>query len=263
LDGAPNEHDRVRFTINHREVRAPGKKRQRHGTWEIIAANIERLRAMGSSPFILCTVTPSNHRTLRQLLDATIGWGVGMRLSLVRDQRCHALPGMVESILAELADLYAWLGERMPVDMPIDRFAGFAEWSPSVKKNGVCSACRNSSALDQDGNVASCQMRMDHPWGNTTAETFSDIFERMSSAEDNRYLSRPETRTGGCSVCYWKHVCAGGCPEHTRLAEGSQNVPSPWCSVYRELLPHYLRAIAVQMKRRAEPIVPALYADKK
>lgn len=252
IDGARGAHDRVRFTIG-RSRTSGSRDKERRGTWDTIARNIPLLKAIGSSPYVLCTVTEDNFETLRALLDDTIAWGVGTRLSLVRDRRSHLKPGLAERMLAELIALYEGLGRTMPTAMPIDPYAAFAEWKPAMKKVGVCGSCRSSAALDQNGNVASCQMRMNEPFGSAREEAFGSIFERMRAADDNRYLADPAGRTGDCASCYWRYTCAGGCPEHSRMALGSLNAPSPWCGLYRGLLPTYLRAIATQMKRRSEP----------
>jgi uncharacterized protein len=134
----------------------------------------------------------------------------------------------------------------------MEHFAAFGDWSPGVKKEAICSACRTYAAVDHRGMVASCQMRLGNSKESILDSSFTDVFSRIQEDTDNLYLIMPSAKTGGCSSCYWKYVCAGGCPEHTRLAVGTSNAPSPWCELFSNLLPHYLRAIALQKKRQCE-----------
>lgn len=252
IDGNRDSHDDTRFVIL-RNAHAEGTARvSRIGTWEKIFANIDQLLLLGVTPFILCTVTDQNYRSLKELFTQTVSRNIGVRLSLVRDLRTHQRQGVQDDILAELESLYAWLSTEMPLHMSIERHAQFAEWRPASKKTTVCSSCVSSAAIDQNGNVSSCQMRLDKPAGNLHQEPFSVVFDRLQARDDNIYLVQPRAKSSDCSVCYWKHVCAGGCPEHTRAVSGTLNAPSPWCFVYRGFLPHYLRAIAAQRKRFME-----------
>jgi uncharacterized protein len=252
MDGDRERHDESRFTILRSRPEGGCESVKRAGSWKIIDQNISTLLLQGIRPFILCTVTERNYRHLLDLAKYTVSKRIGFRLSLVRDRRSHENHNFGNELLSELIRVYEWLGENMPADMPIERYARFAEWRPESKKESVCGTCNNSMAIDQEGKVASCQMRMDKPHGTVHEEGLSSIFHRLRAAEENRYLTSPQTKSGDCSICYWKFTCAGGCPEHTRMVMGTANSPSPWCHVYQEFLPHYLRAIARQIKARVD-----------
>lgn len=249
VDGDMDAHNDVRFTI----LNTDGcRNHVKAGTWDSIDGNVRNLIAHGIRPYFMCTVTEKNYHKLSGLFRYSMGNRIGVRLSMVRDKLTHLRPGLQERIRDELANLYAWLGENMPTDMPIDRFAGFGDWNPSVKKEAICSACRTYAAIDHHGKVASCQMRLSNSKESILEDSFSNVFSRVQKEAENLYLIMPSKKTGSCSACYWKHVCAGGCPEHTRLVVGSTNSPSPWCELFQGLLPHFLRAIAIQMKRRSQ-----------
>jgi radical SAM protein with 4Fe4S-binding SPASM domain len=171
---------------------------------------------------------------------------------MVRDSISHLKPGLSSKILEELSSLYARLGESMPIDLPIQRYAAFGDWNPAVKKEAICSACRNYAAIDHRGNVASCQMGLSRAKESILQDSFASVFSRLQKAEENLYLIMPNAKSGSCSKCYWRFACAGGCPEHTRIVKATTNASSPWCELYSGLLPAYLRAIAIQSKRRVE-----------
>jgi uncharacterized protein len=248
MDGGQIGHDKTRFTL----ARSSNGGVRLLGTWETIDANITLLLAEGIKPFILCTVSEKNYRDLQSFVEYTISRRIGFRLSLIKDGYTYAKSDVESNILGTLVEVYEWLGRNMPVDMPIERYARFAEWDPAVKKAAVCGTCKSTAAIDQQGQVATCQMRMDKPHGNVHNESLTSIFERMTAAKENQYLAYTRDKTGDCSNCYWKYTCAGGCPEHTRMAMGTANAPSPWCHLYRSFYPHYLRAIARQIKAGVE-----------
>jgi uncharacterized protein len=206
VDGFAEDHDSIRFTVPRSRPDNSLRAHKRVGTWQTVDRNIDRLLDSGVKPFLMCTLTRSNYRGVKQLVDYTVSKRLGIRFSLVRDLTSHKDTEFVTRLIEELPALYDWLGNEMPVDLPIDRFAKFAEWSPSAKKLSACGACRNSIAVDQAGNVASCQMRLDHSHGNVNREAFGDIFRRTQIAEENVLLSQPQLRNGPCGTCYWRYV---------------------------------------------------------
>jgi len=152
-------------------------------------------------------------------------------------------------IADELCSLYQVWGDNLDPALPLFRYAAFAEWKLHVKKNLPCSSCRHYFAVNAEGGVATCQMRMNRPYGDLKAESFASIISRIQSDDENRSLARPQTRQGICTSCEFFHVCAGGCPQHNLQTLGNMDAPSPWCQVYGRLLPEYIRAVASQLLR--------------
>jgi uncharacterized protein len=249
VDGDEIRHNEVRFTIPRSRQENNSGKQSNQGSWQIINSNIDELIGQGIKPYILCTVTEKNYKHLLELVQYCVSKQIGFRLSPVRDKNSHLKENLEADILNELIKIYNWVGENMPTSLPIERFARFAEWNLVVQKQSVCGSCKSTMSIDQDGGIASCQMRMNKPFGNVNEEKITSVFQKIKDAEDNKYLSYPNTKSEDCSICYWKYSCAGGCPEHTRIAKGTLNSTSPWCHLYQELLPYYIRAIAKQIKR--------------
>ena len=244
IDGDCASHDSYRFKLEKLAGKAT-----RVGTWKGIFENIRLLGEHGIRPYVLTTVTEKNYQSLGELVDACLEHKVGFRLSPVRDDRTSRLPGIQEAILSVLESIYEGLPERLPMSRPIQNYANFAEWAPHVKKSVACGTCRSSFALNQNGEVSTCQMRLETTYGSIQTEELGQIFRRMAEHPDNwRFVASSKAR-GGCSVCLWRTTCAGGCPEHTKLSHDTYDAPSPWCKLYGDFLPVYFRAIAKQMKR--------------
>ena len=251
VDGEPEEHDRIRFLLR-RSGDPSGSDRikvEKVGTWTFIEANIAALQAAGLKPYLLCTVTENNLPRLRKLVAFCRDRQIGFRLSPVRDRATYGRPGLQAEFAAVLSQLYSEIGATYPTTMPIERFARFAEWNLATPKDIACGSCRSMLAVDERGNVSSCQMRLNAPVGSIRTTPLSTLFDRIRSAPEHEYMVAPERKTGACVQCDYRYVCAGGCPEHTRAVTGTTNAPSPWCDLYTMLLPAYVRAVATQIKR--------------
>jgi uncharacterized protein len=256
VDGDPEVHDTVRFLTsrvaqafypNDEPMDAPRPRRR--GSWAIVKANIECLLAAGIRPYLLCTVDERNYRRLNDLVEYCAAQKLGFRLSPVRDTATYRLPGLQETMASNLIGLYRGMGENHPLNLPIGSFARFAEWDLHMRKNLACGSCRAMLAVGESGQVASCQMRLNHPIATVGDEGFVQIFDALRHSVDYTYFVHPETKTGTCAGCVFRYTCAGGCPEHTRMVFGSNNHASPWCELYTALMPEYVSAIGRQMER--------------
>jgi sulfatase maturation enzyme AslB (radical SAM superfamily) len=75
---------------------------------------------------------------------------------------------------------------------------------------------------------------------------------RMSSIQfpllPKDFKNPPVTEKRKCtSDCPWYYFCAGGCPIEASQSCGSHNEHSPYCAVYRELIPEVLRLEALRL----------------
>lgn len=256
VDGDPEAHDAVRFLSSRvagdyypGEEPADASRPRRRGSWAIVKASIDNLLAAGVRPYLLCTVDERNYRQLDDLIGYCAANKLGFRLSPVRDSRTYNLPGLQEAMAGELAGLYGRMGENHPLDMPIGSFARFAEWNLRIRKALPCGSCRVMLAVGESGQVASCQMRLDHPVATVRDDGLDRVFDVIRDSPDYEYFIHPETKTGKCAGCAFKYTCAGGCPEHTRMVFGSSNHASPWCELYTALMPEYVSAIGRQLER--------------
>ena len=241
IDGGQQNHDRVRYQV--------GADRAKVGTWTQIWRNIGQFQDAGLRPYVLYTVTGANVRDLPEFRDTAASNKIGYRLGLVRMATPHTKLA-VKQIAHELVSFYKYAGNHQPTSLPIEKYARFSEWSLDRKKSFVCSSGRNSFSIDQQGNIATCQMRQDKTYGNAAKDDFATIRERVGNCGEQVVLARPELRKGPCSCCEYTYVCGGGCPQHTKISFGGFNHTSPWCYVYGKLLPHYVEAVAKQMLRR-------------
>jgi uncharacterized protein len=234
LDGFQDIHDKIRYQSNGNE---------RVGTWKGIWTNVDDMVRKGIRPHFLCTVTPNNYQTLPLFSEFVHTRGLGFRLSLMRQRR--TLPvGTQESILSSLVSMYENLGKTLSTNLAVDIHARFAEWELHEKKLIPCGAGRNYFAVDHEGNISCCQMRLDKKLGDLKTYRFEDILTNIQNDDGSQLLSNPAKRQGVCGKCEYFHVCAGGCPFHTEMVSGNMDSVAPWCHVYGKLLPVYIQAVA-------------------
>jgi len=241
VDGYEESHDRIRFELDGRV---------KTGSWKQLAINVKALANRQITPYFLYTVTPGNYESIADLAAYAHDNRIGFRLSLVRTKASVASEMQVR-IADELCRFYDGLGETLDVSLPILRFAAFAEWNLYQKKYVPCSSCKKYFAVDAAGNVASCQMRMNHTYGNAVSQAFAEIVAGVRADPVNVTLSKAHDREGVCVQCQFFHICASGCPQHNLLTTGRMDHPSPWCYVYGTVLPRYIRAAARQLQRMA------------
>jgi radical SAM protein with 4Fe4S-binding SPASM domain len=240
VDGLQEKHDAIRFS---------GTASDRIGSWQTLVQNVAFLRRREVPLYFLYTATPENVTDLSGFARFAHANGIGFRVSLVRRRKPTA--SHIQREMAEvLSSFYDELGESLDSSLPVHRFAAFAEWDLYRVKYAPCSSCRNYFAISTSGGVASCQMRLDAAQGDASQESFRHLASRVQLAAASGFLAHPEQRQGACSRCEYYLVCAGGCPQHTAIAFGEMDRPSPWCHVYGTVFPHYIRAVARQLQRR-------------
>jgi uncharacterized protein len=245
LDGIGATHDRIRHTTGHGTQTS---------SWKQIVAAARDLIDAGLPPYFLFTVTAVNYREIDEFADWCHSQRLGFRLSLVRNPVPPTI-GLQENVAAALVQLYRRLGECMPIDLSFERHARFAEWTLTKQKFAACGSCRNYVALDHRGGVSSCQMTLNAPQGNILTQPMEEILSRLNANPDLATLTNPTTKSGSCRDCHYFHVCAGGCPQHTRQAFGTFERRSPWCFVYGTVAPVYVEAAARHLLRRAKAML--------
>jgi uncharacterized protein len=108
----------------------------------------------------------------------------------------------------------------------------------------TCGMGFNYLVIRYDGKLISCQMTQDRVIGSIDD---SDLIETMQKG--NFIKPRGLTVEGKkpCNKCQWKYVCCGGCPLLTSEQKGKFDTSSPYCNVYKALIPEVLKVEAVRL----------------
>lgn len=110
----------------------------------------------------------------------------------------------------------------------------------------TCGMGNNYLVIRHDGQVVSCQnlLTLQKPIGSIDDEDLMEIIK-----EGNFVRPRGLTVEGKdfCKDCQWKYVCCGGCPLLTFDQKGRYDTSSPYCAVYKTLIPEVLRLEAKRL----------------
>lgn len=235
LDGMGTVNDNCRHYAN-------GK-----GSFENVFRGLSVLKNADVNPSIMTTVSCQNYRDLSDLTKFLLDQGYRFRFSLERDcesgkpELLKNLSGLIES----LNDCYDYVEDHLPeLDFTTIHTFGDVHFGVPVRKS--CSAGRNFFSVSHDGKIGVCGLGL--------SQSFSTIEECGDILADVRN-NNPELANGcascysDCSCCYWRTSCAGGCPLQTKATYLRYDRSSPYCEVYKAILPRILRIKGLQMIR--------------
>ncbi len=222
LDGLGATHDRQRPLNNGRPSSG------------LVLAGLDRALAHGPIPHISVTVSSASAAGLAETTSYLLDRDLPFNWNFVRD----ALPPardwqeqLIADLLAAVAVIEARLPRRRLIDGLLDRssFAGAHAYP--------CGAGRDYLAIGHHGTAASCHMALAEPVSDITADDLLSLTQRPSAQVQNVAVDAKES----CRACTWRYVCAGGCPWLARRVVGWPDSRSPYCAVYRALIPALLR----------------------
>jgi uncharacterized protein len=266
IDGVGSAHDAMRPRVGG------------GGSFALVEAGVARYRDAGIDPFALVTVSRQNLAAMPALTDWLLARRMGFRYSLVRDLEggdsllearsagWRALPGLVQlrrsvtrtsaapamlegealaRVLAVFDDCYARIERAMPVAPSFRRTHRFCdlEWKRPIRK--ACGAGEGSLAIGHDGAVSPCQAALHHP--GTSTLTADRSLAALAPTVNQLGDFRRHGPGDGCASCEFRRSCAGGCPLMLYRRDGRVDGRSPYCEVFRAVLPRIVRLVALEL----------------
>jgi uncharacterized protein len=101
----------------------------------------------------------------------------------------------------------------------------------------TCAVGENFLVIDHQGQVAKCQMEIEHPVTTIWAHDPLNIIRLSPAGVQNLPVEQKE----GCRQCEWKYWCSGGCAAAAFRATGRYDIQSPNCEIYKALYPDVIR----------------------
>ncbi len=227
------------------------------GSFTAVAGGVERALALGLTPHLSITVTAHNVDGLAGAVAFALDRGLPFNLNFVRPAPgCPDLTPAPERLIAGLRAALSEIERRLqsaicPLQSAIcnlqsaicnllDRCDfGFPHRYP-------CGAGHAYLVVGPEGTVARCHMEMERTVGTLWEE---DPLAAVR-AEDG-FRNPPVEEKEECRECPWRSVCAGGCPLMAQRYRGTPAAPSPYCAVYRAVLPELLRLEGLRILRGA------------
>ena len=255
------------------------------GSFDLLRRGLDRWCEAGLRPYVLITVGSSNLAGLPALTSWLLDRGLAFRYSLVRDLewgggglddrvgagRCGemrddhlaatplsgAALDEVRKVFHECYDLIeASVAARVDRLEPVSpsfrathQFCDLSLWRPIRK---ACGAGETYAALGDRGALSPCQAALhDADAGRLRPDVAID-----AQLETTRPFGtfRRERGNDECGRCRHRSSCAGGCPLLLYRRDGHIDGRSPYCEVFRAVIPRILRIAALETlgaRRRA------------
>lgn len=232
----------IRLSISLDGIGAAHDVQRGAGTFEQVAQSIERAIAAGLRPHLSITVTAQNVGGLADVVAYALERELLFNLNFYR---CTAgqdyLLADNEQLIAGVRAALALIEQRMPVYSLVggllDRVnLGYPHSYP-------CGAGRNYVVIDHRGAISWCQMTMAQPLGTVWED------DPLLAVRQSKFENPPVEVRSECASCVWRVWCAGGCPLLTQRLTGRNDACSPYCQVYRALLPELVRLEGIRLLR--------------
>lgn len=238
LDGLKEAHDATRRTASG------------GGSFDDVIKGIDTLVSGGVSPTVNVTISETNYRNILDLTARILDERWKFRYSLERDTTTGS-PAVLkhqDEVISELMACYDLIEERLPNrDILQSHRFGDAMFSRSADRS--CGAGSSFFSVGHDGQIGVCGLGLESPIGSLYDE--GDLLENVRGS-NALFAARTAKEYEGCSQCVWRGSCAGACPLQTISTYGRYNTKSPYCEVYRAVLPRILRIRGLQMIRDYE-----------
>ena len=111
-----------------------------------------------------------------------------------------------------------------------------------------CGVGQSYLAFDPRGRVVKCQMDFEVLISDSSRpDPLGDIRADLRGIQNP-----PATEKPGCRDCRWIRFCAGGCPLLAFRTSGSYSARSPYCRVFKSLVPEVIRLEGLRLLKWAE-----------
>jgi len=248
------------------------------GSFDRLLLGLDRLQAGGVRPYMLATVSATNLEHMPELTRFFLERGLGFRYSLVRDLEGGAslldtrgvgwrrdggtslerrvlapagAPPMLGGVeLRRVQGTFAACYDLIEAAMPITpsfrtthRFCDLELRRPLSGK--ACGAGQSYLAISDRGRLSPCQAALHHE-GTAPLQpdrSLAAVAPTLSHLGDFRRTA-PNAE---CGACAFRHSCAGGCPLLLQRRDGHIDGRSPYCEVFRFVIPRMLRIAALEI----------------
>ncbi|HRY60269.1 MAG TPA: radical SAM protein [Patescibacteria group bacterium] len=200
-------------------------------------------------PSILVTVSELSLMGLPALTEYLLDRGLPFRFSLFRelevrnDSPIKSDDNFNHRVITTLHQCYDIIETMLP-KKELPQFHKLCDIDITRKRMRNCGIGSNGVVVGHNGQIAICQALLDHPVGTVFSGDPLTLVRNQSEYKIGSYSVDKNTE---CNSCIWRYVCTGGCPLLTTLKNGSFSARSPFCEVFKEMIPRLLRIHGLQI----------------
>jgi len=239
LDALGEEHDVQRPLLN-------GKP-----SGHITQNTLKVMKEAGVKVGVSTTVAKQSAEALIELIDFLLEIDVPFRLNYVRDNSNFVNQDDFKPENSSLIEKMTKVISHFCHNPPKHSLLGslIERGNPVVPYNYRCAAGNNYLAIDHQGRISKCQQEM-----NTPITTIDDIDPLIKIRNNNLGLKNlPVEKKESCSICEWRYWCSGGCPALTKYTYGRYDIPSPFCEVYKAIIPEAVKLEGLRLLKYYGP----------
>lgn len=205
------------------------------GSFQDIKRGILNLRTAGVPFSVSVTITKLNVSNLPALTRFFLKHKIIFSLNFFRENP-HAEGGLMcdsASLIKYMSKSYDIISSNMQSSVKINYLLDRTHiFGPRI---ATCGVTRNYVVVRPDGKVATCQMEYDHPVAHIADP---DWWNKIAHSKKGNCKFAPSyLQKSPCHDCFAGPWCCGGCPILTQAHTGSTYKNSPYCEVYRALIP--------------------------
>ena len=217
-------------------------------SYDEVINSLELLLKNDIKPRILITVCPANLEGLPSLTKLLIDKELSFRFSLERnmDTGHPEILDKIEDTISTLASCISFMKtETQKGNFKFSFQLGDVIFT-HPKRRG-CGIGTHSIAVSHTGDVGTCGMDLASTFANIHKD---DAFEALHETYSD-LLNVKAYNIQGCNDCIWKYSCASACPKQNFATYGRYDVVSPYCEIYKALIPEVLDLYAYQIWQKS------------
>jgi len=230
LDGLPEYHDAQR-------VFPDGS-----GSFKYVERGLKNLQEIQAPFDISVTITSKNMENLPDFTKYLLDYRSPFTFSFYRKTPFanQELEINSKKLIYYLEQAYQIIYNNPPSYKLIDRLLDRV--NPERPRLYSCGVGRNFLIVRPDGKIVSCPMTFETPIGSVEDKDLTKVIKR---GDFTKGVSVEERNL--CRRCQWKYICGGGCPFLALKQKGDYKDSSPYCEVYKALIPEILKIEAKRL----------------
>ncbi|MCJ7740641.1 radical SAM protein [Candidatus Microgenomates bacterium] len=232
LDGLKKYHDRTRIFPSGID------------SFDLVIKGINNLMK-AKVPFnVSITISAKNIDGIPELTRYLLDRNIHFAFNFYRENPfvTEELEGNDKKLVERLKKAYQYLYDNPPEYPVMDSLLDRVHFSkPHLHP---CGMGHSYLVINHQGELSSCQMTLEKSIGSIDDP---DLMETMIKGNFVRPIGLTVLGKTPCRNCQWKYLCGGGCPLLTYQQKGRYDTSSPYCSVYKALIPEVLRIEAKRL----------------
>lgn len=238
LDGLKRDHDAQRIFPDG------------SGSFVRVVRTLERVKRSGIPFNISAVITNLNVEGIPAFVEFLLKDEIPFVFDFYRENPCSAGDSSLkvdeERIIRSMKATYSVIELYLPPQSMLDSLMDMTRLGSLHDR--PCGVGRSYVVFDPWGRAAKCQMDFENLVSDLSRpDPLADIRADLRGVQNPPVAEKP-----GCRACRWIRFCAGGCPLLAYRTSGSYSARSPYCRVFKALVPEVIRLEGLRLLKWAE-----------